>query len=263
MWKEWRAQPEAARPAFVEACLAYMVIDFLALCQGAGPSVFPLSSLRSAAGGRLPLLCLVPAAPKPMPSPARQSHELLGPARLRAAKARAGSMESSRIVLPNAANHAGSECRRRRKGRSVESSARARCASASAAHARPSPPSEYDWSAGIAPCRPRVAGFSAVLPSAQEGALTGAARADGDEPTEGTGQAAGHGAARLAAELLSVCRVQGVSGAPRSSARLHRLRRWQPASLPGWFTGRTVAPLSQIPNHPTDHPTTDRERLSG
>jgi hypothetical protein len=37
-------------------------------------------------------------------------------------------------------------------------------------------------------------------------------------------------AARLAGELLSDCCVQGVSGAPRSLAHLHRFGQWQPES---------------------------------
>ncbi len=153
-----------------------------------------------------------------MPSRARQSHELLGTARRGAGKARAGSAGSGQWrVLPKSAIPAGSECSRRRKG-SLSTSARARCASF--AHARPRPPSEHDWRAGIA--RPRVAGFRADPPSAQDGDHSGGARPDGAELSGGRGQAAGHGAARLAAELLSDCCVQGVSGAPRSSARLHR-----------------------------------------
>jgi hypothetical protein len=32
-WEIWRAQPEAERPAFVEDCIGYLKLDFLALCE--------------------------------------------------------------------------------------------------------------------------------------------------------------------------------------------------------------------------------------
>ena len=110
MWKEWRAQPEAARPAFVEACLGYMVIDFLALCQGAGPSVSPLSSLRSAAGGRL-LRPLVSRACRP------QTHALPRPPEPRAARTRSaarceGSSRKHGIIAESAPERSES-CRQR------------------------------------------------------------------------------------------------------------------------------------------------------
>ena len=110
MWKEWRAQPEAARPAFVEACLGYMVIDFLALCQGAGPSVSPLSSLRSAAGGRL-LRPLVSRACRP------QTHALPRPPEPRAAPTRSaarceGSSRKHGIIADSAPERSES-CRQR------------------------------------------------------------------------------------------------------------------------------------------------------
>jgi hypothetical protein len=73
MWKVWRDQPEANRPAFVEACLGrkchYMVIDFLALCEGAGPSVFPLVPQPAAACASC-VSCLPSPNPCP-PAPAR------------------------------------------------------------------------------------------------------------------------------------------------------------------------------------------------
>ena len=76
----WRAQPETERPAFVEDCIGYLKIDFLALCDGACP--YRLSALippPCAAGGHL-LRPLVSRACRP------PSHALPRPPEPRAAR---------------------------------------------------------------------------------------------------------------------------------------------------------------------------------
>jgi hypothetical protein len=118
IWDEWRTQAADAQLLFVEESITYIYFDFVAHCEGARPSVFPPSLLRSsqlADSSRRLRLGLVPAAPLPYPHAPAESHEPLGTARPGARQARAGSIAARAGLLPRAAVPAGSECRRRRK----------------------------------------------------------------------------------------------------------------------------------------------------
>jgi hypothetical protein len=241
------SQKPADRLWFLEEWIGYLYLDFVEYCDGARPSVF-----RSRFSVQLPgwftarrlRFRFVPAPRHPAPPRPPEPRLPLGNARRGSRKVwyRARSMAArTRKGLLRAVNPAGRECRRRRmrRGRSV-TAARARCASAC-----PEPHSEYDWSASLARSPACVAGaFSAVLPSAQDRAHKGAARARGAEPPAGAGQPACHdgnlsdaGECAVGSALgwrggprQCVC-VPGLSGAPGSLAQLHRFGRVQPGSL--------------------------------
>jgi hypothetical protein len=47
IWDEWRTQAADAQLLFVEESITYIYFDFVAHCEGARPSAFPPSLLRS------------------------------------------------------------------------------------------------------------------------------------------------------------------------------------------------------------------------
>ena len=237
---------------FVEEWIGYLYLDFVEYCDGARPSVS-----RSRFSVQLPgwftarrlRFRFVPAPRHPAPPRPPEPRLPLGNARRGSRKVwyRARSMAArTRKGLLRAVNPAGRECRRRRmrRGRSV-TAARARCASACPAHARPSPNrNTIGVQASLA--RPRVSqGHSAQSSPPPKTELTREQR-ERAERNRLWALANLHAMMETSPMQASVsvrsalvwrggprqfvC-VPGLSGAPGSLAQLHRFGRVQPGSL--------------------------------